>query len=92
MEKENRIHNNWDTLRKDIPTFQYKHFTKDEIIEARNEIVKAFYNYMHVIKIVFRWIFTDRSLLKTFLHIRKRNVTSENIRNKRAIDAVTIAD
>jgi radical SAM superfamily enzyme YgiQ (UPF0313 family) len=87
MKKENRIHNEWDTLRKDIPTLKYKHYTKTEIISARNEVIKAFYNQVHGFKIIFRWFLRDRNLVKTFLHIRKRNVASENIRNQRALDS-----
>ena len=90
MEKQNRIHPEWDTLRKDIPTLKYKHYTKTEIILARNEIVKAFYNKRHVFKIILRWFLKDRSLLSVFLHIRKRNITSEKIRNNRAYSSIEI--
>lgn len=90
MKDENRINKEWDVLRKDIPTLKYKHYTKAEIIEARNEIIKAFYNKLHVIKIIIRWILIDGSLISLFLKIWWRNITSENIKNQRAYNSINV--
>ncbi len=92
MEKQNRIFKKWGKLRKDIPTFKYKHYSQTEIIEARNEVVNTFYKKSHMIRIILRWILKDRSLLKDFLHIRRRNITSEKIRNQRALKSLKVTD
>ncbi len=84
LEKEGRTTSNWDSLRKDIPTTIFKNYTHQEALIARKEIMDSFFNWPHLLVVVFRWMFKDRSLLALFIKMSIRNSLSERIRNKRA--------
>lgn len=88
MMVENRISKEWDLLRKDIPTLKFRHYSNNEIIQAREEIMKAFYNKTHVVLIIIRWIFKDSSLIRLFIKIWLRSIVSERIRVRRAYDSI----
>ncbi|MFB6306981.1 MAG: radical SAM protein [Flavobacteriales bacterium] len=82
--KEGRISNDWDKLRQDTPSLQFKNYTREEAIEARKAIMDAFFNWKMALRIIMRWFFIDRSLLGMFLKLYLRNSKSEKIRNNRA--------
>jgi radical SAM superfamily enzyme YgiQ (UPF0313 family) len=84
LEKEGRVTRNWDQVRKDIPSIQFLHYTHEEILKARKEIMDSFFNVRRNIAVILRWLFVDRSLLGTFIRMNIRNRTSERIRNARA--------
>jgi radical SAM superfamily enzyme YgiQ (UPF0313 family) len=44
LEKEGRANHNWDEVRKDVPSIQFKNFTHAEAIAARKKILDAFFN------------------------------------------------
>ncbi|MBN1497192.1 MAG: B12-binding domain-containing radical SAM protein [Spirochaetes bacterium] len=69
MEKEGRASRNWDEVRKDVPSIQFKHFTKEEAIAARKEILDAFFNVGNILRMLLRWVFKDRSLIKLYLNM-----------------------
>ena len=82
--KEGRASEEWDNLRKDIPSIKFKHYSHEEAIIARKEIMDSFFNPFNLAKVLMRWVFIDRSLIKTFLRMSFRNIKSEKIRNSRA--------
>lgn len=84
LEKSGRLINEWDKVRKDIPSIQFKHYTHNEIINARKEVMDSFFNKRNLLKVILRWVLVERSLITTFLKISYRNRFSERIRNKRA--------
>lgn len=69
MEAEGRVSRNWDEVRKDVPSLRFKHFTKEEAIAARKQIQDAFFNIGNIIRMVLRWTFKDRSLMKLYLNM-----------------------
>ena len=81
---QGRASTDWDKLRKDIPSIQFKHYTHEEAIKARKEIMDSFFNVINMSKVIMRWMFIDRSLIKVFLKMGFRNIRSEQIRNRRA--------
>lgn len=84
LKKSGRLINEWDKVRKDIPSIQFKHYTHNEIINARKEVMDSFFNKRNLLKVILRWVFVERSLITTFLKISYRNRFSERIRNSRA--------
>jgi hypothetical protein len=83
LEKEGRASRDWDRVRKDMPSIQFKHFTHDEIVRARKEILDAFFNVFSVAKTFARWVLKDRSILFVFLRLSFRNRVSERIKQFR---------
>jgi len=71
LEKEGRISRNWDEVRKDMPSIKFKNFTKEEAVTARQEVLDAFFKPKFIIKMLLRWIFKDRSLIKLYLNMMK---------------------
>ncbi|MBN2160693.1 MAG: B12-binding domain-containing radical SAM protein [Spirochaetes bacterium] len=69
LEKEGRASRNWDEVRKDVPSIQFKHFTREEAIAARKEILDEFFNVLNIIRMLMRWVFKDRSLIKLYLNM-----------------------
>ena len=67
LEKEGRASRNWDEVRKDVPSIKFKHFTPEEAIAARKEILGAFFNGFNIFRMVLRWIFKERALLRLYL-------------------------
>ncbi|MFC2126311.1 B12-binding domain-containing radical SAM protein [Bacteroidota bacterium] len=84
LKAQNRVIDNWKQVRKDIPSVIYKHYSHEEIIEARKEVMDSFFNFGNIIRVISRWVFTDLTLLSLFLKLTKRNRISEPIRKKRA--------
>ena len=84
LNKSGRLINEWDKVRKDIPSIKFKNYTHNEIINARKEVMDSFFNKRNLLKVILRWVFIERSLITTFLKISYRNRFSEKIRNSRA--------
>lgn len=80
---EGRASRDWDTVRKDMPSIQFKHFTHEEAMAARKEILDAFFNPWNVLLVISRWIFRDRSLFVLFLRMVMRNRVGEQIKHWR---------
>jgi radical SAM superfamily enzyme YgiQ (UPF0313 family) len=91
LEQEGRVNKKWDQVRQDIPSIQFLHYTHEEIIKARKEIMDSFFNLRRNIVVIFRWLFIDRSLITLFIRMNIRNRTSEKIRNSRAEQMVSDA-
>ena len=83
LEKEGRVSRNWDEVRKDMPSIAFKHFTKEEAIAARKEVVDAFFNVFAVLRVIARWFFKDRTLLFLYLKMSIRNRIAEIIIRRR---------
>ncbi len=83
LEKEGRASRDWDRVRKDMPSIQFKHFTHTEIVRARQEILDAFFNVFSVSRKVARWMLKDRSILFLFIRMSFRNRVSERIKQLR---------
>ncbi|MDP6909591.1 MAG: hypothetical protein QF371_08800, partial [Flavobacteriales bacterium] len=88
LEEDGRAPNDWNSLRKDIPTTKFKNYSHEEIIVARKAIMKYFFGKRHFIRVISIWLFRDTSLLKVFVKLWWRNMKSERIRNKRAYQSV----
>jgi radical SAM superfamily enzyme YgiQ (UPF0313 family) len=84
LEAEGRTTNDWDSLRKDIPTTKFKHYTHEGALAARKEIMDAFFNWPNLLMVLLRWVFKDSTLIGIFIKMSIRNKFSEKIRNKRA--------
>lgn len=84
LEKEGRACTDWRKLRKDIPTIRFKHYSHNDIIHARNEVIGHFFSKRHIVTTICRWIFIDRSLIGLLLKMWWRNKISEKIRVRRA--------
>ncbi|MGA2586358.1 MAG: radical SAM protein [Candidatus Aminicenantales bacterium] len=83
LEKEGRANRNWDEIRKDVPSIKFKHFTHEEAIAARKEILDAFFNVFSMSKVIANWIFKDRTLLLMFIKMSIRNRIAEIIKRRR---------
>jgi len=83
LEKEGRASRNWDEVRKDVPSIKFKHFSSEEAIAARKEIVDAFFNVFSVLRVVSRWFFKERTLLFMYLKMSIRNRISERLIRRR---------
>ncbi len=83
LEKEGRVSRNWDEVRKDVPSIQFKHFTKEEAIAARKKIVDAFFNPFSILRVISRWILKERTLLFIYLKMSIRNRISERLVRRR---------
>lgn len=84
LKEEGRTETNWDNLRKDIPSTVFKHYTHEEALKARKEIMDSFFNWRNLLVVLFRWLFKDRSLIKVFLKTSIRNRFAEIVKYKRA--------
>lgn len=91
LEKEGRVSRNWDEVRKDVPSVKFLHFTKDEAIAAKKEVLNAFFNWFASIRLISRWIFKDRSLLRLYIHMiisyRIRDFKKKRREKKAAVEA-----
>lgn len=83
LEQEGRATRDWDKVRKDMPSIQFKHFTHAEAMAARKQILDAFFNLRNVLRVIGRWMFKDASLFGLFLKMVLRNRLSEIIRRFR---------
>ncbi len=77
LEKEGRASRDWNRVRKDVPSIQYKHYTHEEIQSARNEVISTFASFSHISKVVLRWLFRDRSIIVRFCHLAFSNMIVE---------------
>jgi len=84
LEQEGRVCRDWDKLRQDIPSIEFKNYSHEDIMIAREKVMRSFFNKWNIVKVVFRWLWIDRSLIGLFLKLSFRNKKSEKIRNKRA--------
>jgi len=83
LEKEGRVSRNWDEVRKDVPSIKFKHFTREEAIAARKEVVDAFFNVFSILRVISRWIFKERALIFMYLKMSLRNRISERLIRRR---------
>ncbi|MBI3567175.1 MAG: B12-binding domain-containing radical SAM protein [Gemmatimonadetes bacterium] len=83
LEAEGRASRDWDTVRKDMPSIAFSHFTHDEAMAARKEILDAFFNPWNVLLVISRWVFRDRSLGVLFVKMVVRNRMGERIKRWR---------
>lgn len=83
LEKEGRVNRNWDEVRKDVPSIKFKHFTREEAIAGRKEVVDAFFNVFSIIRAISRWILKERTLMFMFLKMSIRNRISERLIRRR---------
>jgi hypothetical protein len=70
-------------VRKDVPSVQFKHYTHEEILQARDEIIGSFFNFFSISKVVLRWVFKDRSILWVFLRMVFRSLIAEKVKRFR---------
>jgi radical SAM superfamily enzyme YgiQ (UPF0313 family) len=84
LEKEGRASRDWDKVRKDIPSIQFKHFTHAEIAAARKEILDSSFNPWRIGKTALQWTVKDRSIVTLFLRMAFRNRVSERVKQVRA--------
>jgi radical SAM superfamily enzyme YgiQ (UPF0313 family) len=84
LREEGRLIEDWDRTRKDIPNIHYKHYTHEEIIAARKEIMDSFFNFFNIFKIIIRRMLINRSLIFVLIKMSFRNRVSEKIRTRRA--------
>ncbi len=83
LQAEGRASWDWDRVRKDMPSMQYKHYSHEEISKARTEVINAFSSVLHISQVVFRWMFKDRSILKLFIFLAVRNMFLERTKRFR---------
>lgn len=83
LEKEGRANRNWDKVRKDVPSIQFRNFTHEEAIAARQKILDAFFNVFSISKTLSRWILRDRTLMLTYLKMVVRNRIAEILKRHR---------
>ena len=86
LDAEARASQDWDCVRKDMASIQYRHFTHEEILQARKQILDAFFNFRNISGIALWWLFKDRSIILQFLKMALRNRVSEWIKRGRAAD------
>jgi len=83
LEKEGRVSRNWDEVRKDVPSIQFKHFTREEATAARKKIMDAFFNPFSILRVISRWMFKERTLMFLYLKMSIRNRISERVMRRR---------
>lgn len=83
LEKEGRVSRNWDEVRKDTPSIVFKHFTREEALAARKEVIDAFFSVFAILRVVSRWLFKDKTLLYLFLKMSIRNWIAEFVMKRR---------
>ncbi len=86
LEEEGRVGDNWDQFRQDTPNIEFKHYTHEEIVKARKEVMDGFFSFTHILRIIGRWLFRDRTLIGVFLRMMWRMMFSERIRYNRALE------
>lgn len=91
LEKEGRASRDWNNVRKDVPSIQFKHYTAEEIFAAREEVIKTFASISHIFKVVLRWLLRDRSIIMIFIRLAARNMIVEKMKRMR-IGKIWVAD
>jgi len=80
---EPQANRTWDEVRKDVPSITFKHFTREEAIAARKQILDAFFSVSAMAKVVSRWILRDRTLIFVYLRMSIRNRIAEIVKRRR---------
>jgi radical SAM superfamily enzyme YgiQ (UPF0313 family) len=83
LEKEGRVSRNWDEVRKDMPSIEFKHFTREEAMAARKTIMDAFFNPLAIARVISRWFLKERTLVLLYLKMSFRNRISERLVRRR---------
>lgn len=83
LEKEGRASHHWDEVRKDIPSIKFKHFTREEAIAARKEILDAFFNISYMFSLFRIWVFKERSLFLMYVKMSVRHKIAEVLKKRR---------
>lgn len=84
LEREGRASRDWSRVRKDMPSIHYKHYTHEEILKAREEVIREFASAGHILRVVGRWLFRDRSIILLFIYLAVRNMALERTKRFRA--------
>ena len=85
LERQGRASRDWKHVRKDMPSIRYKHYSHDEILKAREEVIHAFASMAHIFRVVLRWLFKDRSIILFFIYIAFRNMILERTKRFRGV-------
>jgi len=88
LEREGRVCRDWDKVRKDVPSVDFLHYTEDELMAARKEILDSFFGPRGVSRVVRRWLTKDKTLLWTFLEMSLKNRIAERVKAAR-VSAMT---
>ena len=83
LEKEGRACRDWDHLRKDEPSIQFKNYTHAEIVRARSEVLRAFFNPLNMLLVMSRWAYREHSLGDLFIRMAYRHRIAERIKRLR---------
>jgi radical SAM superfamily enzyme YgiQ (UPF0313 family) len=83
LEKEGRANRNWDLVRKDVPSITFRHFTAEEAVAARKEILDAFFNVFTMARSISRWVLKERSLILLYIKMSFRNRMAEILKRRR---------
>jgi radical SAM superfamily enzyme YgiQ (UPF0313 family) len=84
LEKEGRVNRNWDEVRKDVPSIQFKNFTHAEAIAARKKILDAFFNVFTMTRTLSRWVLRERAMMVTYVKMVVRNRLAEALKRNRS--------
>jgi len=85
LERQGRASRDWKHVRKDMPSIRYKHYSHDEILKAREDVIRAFASTVHIFRVVRRWLFKDRSIILFFIYIAFRNMILERTKRFRGV-------
>jgi radical SAM superfamily enzyme YgiQ (UPF0313 family) len=83
LEKEGRASRDWDSVRKDVPAVKFKHYTNQQILDARTEVMDTFFRPRNIARILGSWVLRDRTLITFFLKKVIRNRIIERVRMKK---------
>jgi radical SAM superfamily enzyme YgiQ (UPF0313 family) len=67
LDREGRVSRDWDRVRKDVPSLVYRHFSPDSLRRARDLVLREMLGVSYVLRVLLRWIFRERSLVRLFL-------------------------
>ena len=84
LEKEGRTCQNWDEVRKDLPSIQFKNFSHEEAIVGRKKVLDAFFNLANMSRTIARWAPRERSLVATYVKMVVRNRIAEAMKSRRS--------
>lgn len=91
LKKEGRHNTDWENVRKDMPSIEYKNFSHEELEAAKHEINQAFGSFSHISSVILRWFFKDRSIMVPFAKIALKNMFVERKKRAGATVASTVA-
>jgi radical SAM superfamily enzyme YgiQ (UPF0313 family) len=84
LEKEGRANRHWDEVRKDVPSITFKHYTHEEAVRARTEILKTFNSLAAFGRSVRKWFLKEHSLFFLFLKMSVRIRIAEAVKRRRS--------